>query len=185
MWWLRCSSTVTNYRGTLTDCRHRRLDGIWAATRDFQQCGILTSVDSDVPVQPPVKHRNSKWCSVSSLTVIEYSSDTQMLWSVCTYAQGWSVPLLVANTTFWKSHVTAHKEFNHSKCQVMRLTSSSAVYTVCTGAGGCQQRQVLWGGYLQQTQLEISYRQNHSQGKQDTQIYELGFLKFEKWLINP
>ena len=27
---------------------------------DFQQCGILTSVDSDKPVQPPFKLRNSK-----------------------------------------------------------------------------------------------------------------------------
>ena len=27
-------------------------------TGDFQQCGILTSVDSDEPVQPPVKLRN-------------------------------------------------------------------------------------------------------------------------------
>ena len=25
---------------------------------DFQQCGILTSVDSDEPVQPPFKLRN-------------------------------------------------------------------------------------------------------------------------------
>ena len=48
---------------------------IWAATCDYQQCGILTSVDSDESVQPPFKFRNSKWCSVSSLTVIEYSSD--------------------------------------------------------------------------------------------------------------
>ena len=86
---------------------------------------------------------------------------------------------------FWKSHVTAHMEFNHSKCQVMRVSSPRAVYTVCTGAGGCQQRQVLLGGYLQQTQLEISCGQNHSQGKQVTQIYELSPLKFEKWLINP
>ena len=44
-------------------------------TCGFQQCGILTSVDSDKPLQPPVKLRNSKWCSVSTLTVIEYSSD--------------------------------------------------------------------------------------------------------------
>ena len=43
----------------------------WAAT----QCGILTSVDSDEPVQPPFKLTNSKRCSVSSLTLIEYSSD--------------------------------------------------------------------------------------------------------------
>ena len=31
---------------------------IWA--HDFQQCGILTSVDSDEPLLPPVKLRNSK-----------------------------------------------------------------------------------------------------------------------------
>ena len=30
---------------------------IWAVTCDFQQCGILTSVDSDEPVQPPFKLR--------------------------------------------------------------------------------------------------------------------------------
>ena len=38
---------------------------------DFQQCGILNSVDSDEPVQSPFKLRNSKGCSVSSLTLIE------------------------------------------------------------------------------------------------------------------
>ena len=48
---------------------------IRAVTCDFIQCSILTSVDSDEPVQLPVKLRNSKQCSVSSLTVIEYSSD--------------------------------------------------------------------------------------------------------------
>ena len=42
---------------------------------DFQQCGILTSVDSDDPVQPLFKLRTSKWCSVSSSTLIESSSD--------------------------------------------------------------------------------------------------------------
>ena len=31
-----------------------------AATCDFQQCDILTSVDLDEPVQPPVTLRNSK-----------------------------------------------------------------------------------------------------------------------------
>ena len=35
-------------------------EDIWATTCDFQQCGILTSVDSDEPVQPPVKFVNSK-----------------------------------------------------------------------------------------------------------------------------
>ena len=29
-------------------------------TCDFQQCGILTCVDSDEPVQPPFRRRNSK-----------------------------------------------------------------------------------------------------------------------------
>ena len=46
---------------------------------DFQQCDILTSVDSDAPMQPPFKLRNSKCCSVSSLTLKEYSSDKQRL----------------------------------------------------------------------------------------------------------
>ena len=59
----------------------------WAVACDFQQCGILTSVDSDEPMQPPFKLRNSKWCSVSSLTILEYSS------------AGWSEALLVAHTT--------------------------------------------------------------------------------------
>ena len=35
---------------------------IWATTCDFQQCGILTSVDSDEPACYPIKLRNSKWC---------------------------------------------------------------------------------------------------------------------------
>ena len=49
----------------------------------------------------------SKWCSVSSLTLIEYSSDKQRLWSDCAYAQAglslcWShIPHC------WKSHVMA------------------------------------------------------------------------------
>ena len=70
---------------------------IWAMTRNFQQCGILTSVDSDEPVQPHFKLRNSKRCSISSLTLTEYSSDWQRLWSDCAYAPH-----------CWKSHVTAH-----------------------------------------------------------------------------
>ena len=38
----------------------------WAATCDFQQYGILTFVDTDEPVQPPLDRRKSKWCSISS-----------------------------------------------------------------------------------------------------------------------
>ena len=33
----------------------------------------VACVDLGEPVKPPFKLRNSKWCSVSSLTVIEYS----------------------------------------------------------------------------------------------------------------
>ena len=44
---------------------------------DFQQCGILTSVDIYEPVQSPFKLRNAKSSSVSSLTLKEYSSDLQ------------------------------------------------------------------------------------------------------------
>ena len=58
---------------------------IGAVTRDFQQCGILTSVDSDEPVQPPFKLRNSKSCLAGSLTVIECAV--------------WSELLLVTHTT--------------------------------------------------------------------------------------
>ena len=65
----------------------------WAVACDFQQCGILTYIDSDEPVQPPFKLRNSKLCLVSSLKFMEYSNDEQMLWS------DWSEPLLVAHTT--------------------------------------------------------------------------------------
>ena len=76
---------------------------IWAAACDFQQFDVSTSVDSDEPLKPP----NSKWCSVSSLTIIEYSSDQQWLWSDCAYAQAdlrlcWShIPHC------WKSHALA------------------------------------------------------------------------------
>ena len=83
------------------------LDYNWASACDFQQFDILTSVDSDEPVQPPFKLRNSKWRSVSSLTIIVYSSDKQRLWSDCAYAQAglrlcWShIP------NCWKSHALA------------------------------------------------------------------------------
>ena len=46
-----------------------------AATCDFQHCGILTSVDSDEPMQPPFRLRSPKCYSVSSLTFLDYSSD--------------------------------------------------------------------------------------------------------------
>ena len=101
---------------------------IWATTCDFQQCGILTSVDSDEHVQPPLKLRNSKWCSVSSLTLREYSSDFQRLWSDCAYAQAelrlcWShIPHC------WKSHVVAHL-YDHFKDDLRSLPHTEGTLT--------------------------------------------------------
>ena len=86
---------------------------IGASACDFQQFDILTSVDSDEPLQPPFKLRNSKWRSVSSLTIIEYSSDKQRLWSDCAYAQAdlrlcWS-----HKPNCWKSHALAQYYFTY------------------------------------------------------------------------
>ena len=67
---MTCSQISCADNFALQNCSHKE-----ATTWDFQQCGILTGVDSDEPVQPPVKLSNSKCCSVSSLSVIEYSSD--------------------------------------------------------------------------------------------------------------
>ena len=69
-------------------------------TCDFQQGGTLTSVDSDEPMQPALKPRHSIWCSVSSLTLIEYLFKRQakalIRLRICA---DWSEPLLVAHTT--------------------------------------------------------------------------------------
>ena len=74
---------------------------------DFQQCGILTSVDSDEPVQPPVKLRTSKRCSVCRLIVIKYSSNKQRLLSCCAYAQADLSPCWSHKSHCWKSHALA------------------------------------------------------------------------------
>ena len=82
----------------------------WAVACNFQQCGIFTSVDSYEPVQPPFKLRNLKWGSVSSLTVIEYLSDQQRLWSVCTYTHAGLSLCWLHIPNCWKSHATAHSK---------------------------------------------------------------------------
>ena len=89
-------------------CVRRSRTNNWAATCDFKQCGILTSVVSDEPVQASVKLRNSECCSVSRLTVIQYSSDQQWLWPDCAYAQA-GLSLCWSHIPHrWKSHVAAH-----------------------------------------------------------------------------
>ena len=87
---------------------------IWAATCGLQKCGILTWIDSDKPVQPSFKLRNSKRCSISSFTLIEYSSDYKRLWSDCVYDQA-DLRLWWSNILHcWKSHAAAHMFFIHS-----------------------------------------------------------------------
>ena len=85
-----------------------RIYHIWASAWDFQQFDILTSVDSDNPLQPPFKLRNSKWYSVSSLTIIEYSSDWQRLRSDCAYAQADLRLCCLCIPHCWKSYALAH-----------------------------------------------------------------------------
>ena len=65
---------------------------------DFQQCGILTSVDSHKPVQHPIKIRNTKLYSFSSLTLIEGKAVIRL--HICA---GLSEALLVARTTLLKN----------------------------------------------------------------------------------
>ena len=80
---------------------------IWATAWDFQQFNILTSVNSDEPVQPPFKLRSSKACLVSSLTLIEYSRDEHRLWSDCAHAQA-DLSLCRSHIPHcWKSHALA------------------------------------------------------------------------------
>ena len=52
------------------------------------------------------KLRKLKWGSVSSLTVIEYLSCQERLWSVCAYAQA-GLSLCWSHIPCWKSHATA------------------------------------------------------------------------------
>ena len=114
---------------------------IWAMTCDFQQCGILNSVDSDEPVQHPCKLRNSKWCLVSSLSVIEYLSDKQRLWSVCAYAQA-DLSLCLSHIQHcWKSRITAHMD--------LELGVASPSITRDTMLCPCARHFILWSGFVQ------------------------------------
>ena len=77
-------------------------------TSDFKQCGILTSADLGEPTQPPFKLRNTKWCWISSLTLVKYSSDQQRPWSDCACAQA-DLRLCWSNIPHcWKSHIAAN-----------------------------------------------------------------------------
>ena len=60
--WLKTRKDTKNYTTKISPSTKNKhflyacYFDIWATTCDFQQCGILTSVDSIKPVQPPFKH---------------------------------------------------------------------------------------------------------------------------------
>ena len=57
----KCKSSPNLVEAHLSWCNLSTvLKTMRAVTCDFQQCGILTCVDSDEPAQPPVKLKNSK-----------------------------------------------------------------------------------------------------------------------------
>ena len=68
----------------------------------------LTWLDSDEPVQPLVKLRNSKWCSVSSVRLRIFKRLAKALISLRECA-GWSAALLVAHTTLLK--ISCHDSY--------------------------------------------------------------------------
>ena len=116
VWVFICIQTLhmRNYIWVSTVCQntYNRKENvvkhIWAVTRDFKQCGILTSVDSDEPVQPPFKLRNSKLCCISCLTVKGYLIHLQSLWSVFAYAQA-DLNFCWSHIQYcWKFHAAAH-----------------------------------------------------------------------------
>ena len=71
----------------------------YRATCDFQQCGILTSVDSDEPVQASVKLKKLRMLfgqSVNTHRIFDRLARALIRLCVCA---GWFEPLLVAHTT--------------------------------------------------------------------------------------
>ena len=57
-------------RDILHDYKNKRIEPVHEISNNV----AFWRVDSDEPLQPPFKLRKSKWCSVSGLTIIEYSS---------------------------------------------------------------------------------------------------------------
>ena len=128
---------------TLQACTHNN----WAATCAFQQYGILTSVHSDEPVQPPFMLRNFKWCSVSSLNshrIFKRLANALIRLRVCA---GWYEALLVAHTTSLEisccgsscMHTHMHLHASH----VLEVRSLYYIYSIKTKSSQCQ-KMALW-----------------------------------------
>ena len=79
-----------------------------SAAGTFEPQHVISNNVTFWQVQPPIKLRNSKWCLISSLTLIGYTSNQQRLWSHCKYAQA-DLRLCCSHIPHcWKSHVAAH-----------------------------------------------------------------------------
>ena len=103
------------------------LANIWAMTHDFLQCGIFRCVDSNEPVQSPFKLRNPNWCSVSSLTLIEYSSNSKGS-DHTAHSAGWSEALLVAHNTLLEIPCYGSKSWLFIGLMLRR--QRSGIYTI-------------------------------------------------------
>ena len=93
-----------------------------ARTCNFQQCGILTrlSVDTDEPVQPPSKLRNSKWSSASSLRDIMLFKQQAKPLIKLRICASWSEPLLIA-TNHIVGNLMLQRIFKFQLCVVKVL----------------------------------------------------------------
>ena len=87
----------------------------WVVTWDFQQCDMLTSVDSDEPTQSPFKLRNS---------LRLFKRPAKPLIRPCVRA-GWSEALLVALATFLE--ISCHGLIRNMSVQI----HSYAIWSCC------------------------------------------------------
>ena len=105
-------------------CKNQGPRPAYASKQSFTACALIYDMSHDMWF-PTMWHfdkcrlglactasfyklRNSEWCLVSSLTVIQHSSDKQRLWSDCAYVQA-DLRLCWSHTPHcWKSHVVAH-----------------------------------------------------------------------------
>ena len=132
---------------------------IWAVTCDFRKCGILTCVDTDEPVQPPLKLRNTKWCSVSSFNnhiIFKRLAKALIRMRVCA---GWSKALLVDYTTLleipypgsyvriseWEHDMLCLLNENKLYCvNTMDVSSWKKIFVVFLNGSTVSKRQFIW-----------------------------------------
>ena len=101
-------------------------------TCDFKQCGILTSVDSDQPVQPPVKLRNSK-IIMKFGRIFKRLAKALIRLRVCA---GSSEAWLVAHTTLLE--ISCHGSYISTVSEIrQRAISDTMLYNLKLGNYTC------------------------------------------------